>query len=164
MVADGFEGTAHLWSDLDAHSFCCSASRQVVDGRLSGQWANGQLHGKARFYYPDGTYFRGEWKDGDLWQSSAGYVYDPPSATQISHTPLLSDLYESRTVCVAPSTIKHVSANEGLFAKRAIPAGQLACWYSGVISAGAEVDGRPNWDLNDNVNTHYPLFLQYYFS
>ena len=89
--------------------------------------------------------------------------------------PLLRDPYESRHVFVQQSAVlPDGRAGEGLFAKVFascnvwritivnvsavhhwtqvfLPAGRIAAWYNGIRVPCEEVDGRPDWSLNDNV-------------
>ena len=81
--------------------------------------------------------------------TAATFRFDESTASRIARQPLLRDPYESAAVVVRPSRIP--GSGEGLFARRALRAGAIAAWYNGVRTPCEEVDGRPDWDLNDNV-------------
>lgn len=76
------------------------------------------------------------------------FTHDPGTATRISSTPLLRDPFERARTEARPSSIP--GAGEGLFAVRALAAGEIACFYSGIRIAHAVVNGR-GWEENDNT-------------
>lgn len=129
-------------------------------GCLQGAWVDGELSDDAaRFAYPDGSTLRGRWHRGRMlaatYHSADGarlaphvYRHDPSTAARISSEPLLADPYEARTVRVAPSTIP--GAGEGLFTRRAVPAGQVLAYYNGVRLTHRIVDRR-GWSANSNT-------------
>ena len=134
------------------------------DGTLRGTFHDGVLHGNdCAFVYPgDVGALVGEWRDGEMVaarfvargasapQATAfAFASDESDATCISTHPLQRDPYESATVTVRRSLI--ANSGEGLFALRALRAGSIASWYSGVRQPCAVVDERPDWSLNDNV-------------
>ena len=73
-----------------------------------------------------------------------------PSATSLGLDTLVPDPYEAARVTDGRSTID--DAAEGLFARRALAAGELVSFYSGLRISHADVDAR-DWDLNDNTIT-----------
>lgn len=73
-----------------------------------------------------------------------------PDARSAGVDLLLPDSYEAVRVRAARSTV--ADGGEGLFACRALAAGELASFYSGVRLTHAEVDSR-DWAANDNTIT-----------
>ena len=67
---------------------------------------------------------------------------------QLSASPLLADPFETARVCVRPSTTP--GSGEGLFACRALAAGEIASFYNGCYVSQLVVDGRP-WAANSNA-------------
>ena len=117
------------------------------------------------YTYPDGvSTLKGTWRQGAMVSAvfsspcsrpsapaATCYRHDEATASCIAPLdPLLPEPYESERVYVAPSRIPH--AAEGLFAARAIAAGEVVCFYNGIRLTHEQVDGR-DWALNDNTIT-----------
>ena len=140
---------------------------------------NGAVTGEDWTYlYPDGSGLCGRWEDGEMaaavFRTAAEMAackhgssqpappkkqrcdegpllllrYDPGTAKRISRDPLLQDHYEAVRVEAKRSRIPN--ANEGLFARRPLEQGEVACFYAGVRINHELVDGR---DWADNENT-----------
>jgi histone-lysine N-methyltransferase SETD7 len=147
---------------------------------LAGRWVDGQPHGHCvftfqRHHFPE-LVLVGEWVEGKLKRgkhfkvdadgrgleeaalksllrsnrSGAVVTRDPATRTRISSSPLLPDGYETELAYVSQSTIP--GSGEGLFAARAIPAGCVIAFYSGVRVTQREVDQR-DWAENSNTIT-----------
>jgi hypothetical protein len=107
--------------------------------------ADGDVAGSAWTYsYPDGSVLHGSWVDGQMEKayfvgaeaSSVGpaarevwYSYDPGTASRLSATPRVRDPYEALRCEAKPSPIGG-SFGEGLFAKRQLAEGEVACFYA----------------------------------
>eukprot|EP01043_Picozoa_sp_COSAG02_P051596 COSAG02_NODE_5453_length_4304_cov_2.319382_1_plen_309_part_00 len=147
------------------------ALRGVVD-------AHGAVAGEGWTYlYPDGSALCGRWEDGEMAAAvfrtaeemgARGHGsgqpasskkqrcdedplllrHDPGTAERISNNPLLQDHYEAVRVEAKRSRIPN--ANEGLFARRPLEEGEVACFYAGVRVSHDLVDAR---DWADNENT-----------
>ena len=124
--------------------------------RLEGTWKDGQFQG-TKFYYPDGSYISGTFIDGDYMEGDyytkrgrkiKTCILDEPTEKSLAAHPWFIDPYESKTVYVKKSQIK--GGQEGLFAKRKIPKGDLCSIYSGIFITQSKVNRR-KWDLNDNT-------------
>jgi hypothetical protein len=118
---------------------------------IEGQWKQGALHGRGCVViFPDkklrmtckfdrGQFVSGKTGDGRQWEAQGEF----PG----SH-PLQPDPYEERLVEEKKSTL--AGAGQGLFAKCALAAGQLACYYNGLLVEHSVVDNR-SWRYNSNT-------------
>ncbi|EGG13759.1 histone-lysine N-methyltransferase [Cavenderia fasciculata] len=135
----------------------------VDGGKIHGIWKSSQMDGQCTYYYPDHRFsIKGKWKDGDFVSGRAiapkgvppidddvvEIKRDEATDTLISSDPLQADPYEQHYVFVAPSTIPN--SNEGLFAKRDIPANRLVSFYNGLRIDPKIADER-DWSFNSNT-------------
>eukprot|EP00941_MAST-03F_sp_MAST-3F-sp1_P005356 g5356.t1 len=150
------KGTLSFWSfpNEDDGEF----AKVVLDGQLRGTFENHELHGEnCEFVYPDSSKLIGTWDNGRMetaffskdTNNSISFCYDPPTNTRISSSPLLADPYEKNVVKVAPSTID--GAEEGLFMRQDVKAGQIVSFYSGIFVSCDEVEDRPD-DFSQSAN------------
>ena len=133
--------------------------------------AEGLLTGPEIVYlYPDfQTGFLGEFNDGVLHQAQAVHLecvveefklliplFSEPKGPyfrreisdliKMTSEPLLCDPYESVMIQVKPSTVPF--ANEGLFAKRSVEAGQILAFYNGIRREPKRTFDEPDWVLS----------------
>ena len=118
---------------------------------IDGRWSEGALHGEGcTVIFPDqqlriecrferGEFVSGTTADGRRWEAQGDFPGQRPTQ---------SDPYEERYVEERRSTV--VGAGQGLFARRALPAGLLACYYNGLLVEHAVVDSR-SWRFNANT-------------
>lgn len=128
------------------------------DCKLDGIWKNGELTQKAEYRYPNGMKIKGKFEPDMLVEDGAWYdksgkklkpcPLDPINDIALPIEGLVTDPYEEETVFVKKSVIK--GAQEGLYANRAIKAGELCSVYSGMLVLQSKVDRR-KWDLNSNT-------------
>ena len=76
------------------------------------------------------------------------FRFDCSTSNKISSDCMLADSFEKLHVYVAQSLIP--GANEGLFAKKELPADFVCTFYNGIRVPHNEVDAR-DWSLNDNT-------------
>ena len=152
----------------------------MAGGQRVGQWTftypdggilggevdeDGEVAGDGWTYsYPDGSVLHGSWAEGQMEKAyfvadsdpSSGpsvrevwYRYDPGTADRISATPRVRDPYEASR-CEAKASPIGGSFGEGLFAKRPLAEGEVACFYAGTRVGHELVDTR-EWAENDNT-------------
>ena len=117
--------------------------------RLEGSWDEGALHGSVRCLFPDGRFEmqcqfdHGEFLSGSC---SAGEYEEQGDFPGVN--PVQPDPYEEQYVIIGKSSIP--GAGEGLFAKKAVPAGLLVSYYNGEYIDHKTVDAR-SWRYNSNT-------------
>jgi histone-lysine N-methyltransferase SETD7 len=139
----------------------CDRAEEYADGRrlYIGQYRNSERHGMGILYVEDGGIVEGEFDDGDIVRSKCEYIY--PTSTIRIRCPeacendletcrLTADKLEQERVYVSQSSLP--SAGEGLFAAVDIAAGQLCCYYNGLVVPDAEVQ---KWDFTKAKNAIY---------
>ena len=93
-------------------------------------------------------------EEAEMESDGTWCTYGPGTSTNPGPAPLVADPYESRCVEVRPSLV--AGAGEGLFARRALPAGRVVAYYNGVRLLQEEVDGR-SWKVNENCIAMDPV-------
>ncbi len=119
--------------------------------RIEGRWKGGALHGKKSVvvfpdgrlrmtcHFEEGEFVRGTTEEGTTWEAQGDFP---------GRLPLQCDPYELHYVVEGQSTI--AGAGQGLFAKRAVAAGVIVCYYNGCLVEHTVVDNR-SWRYNSNT-------------
>ena len=129
------QGGGFMVSEVDSHDRCHGDHAVFIypdlDTCIVGSFAEGNLVQGA---YGHITGVRKEMgipiPEASLVHESPSLSYDPSTATRISSSPLVKDLYESKHVYVDSSQVE--GAGEGLFAKRRIAKGQVCAFFNGI--------------------------------